>query len=177
VTHCDVIMSRLPTNNLLSVGVKKRPSTSGSLPFRGLAVRHGLLSPAALKQLYALKRTRKSPTILSAGTVQLLAHCTAHARLLCRCSDSLLGEYVLIQKLLMLSLQEANTRADIVHISLYYISETIKEFHVKLVLYVSIKLIGRSKWPCGLRHEQSSLVRTLGSWFRIPYEACKYVCV
>jgi hypothetical protein len=28
-----------------------------------------------------------------------------------------------------------------------------------------------SQWPRGLRHEQSSLARTLGSWFRIPPEA------
>jgi hypothetical protein len=29
----------------------------------------------------------------------------------------------------------------------------------------------RSQWPRGLRHELSSLTRTLGSWFRIPLEA------
>jgi hypothetical protein len=29
----------------------------------------------------------------------------------------------------------------------------------------------RSQWPCGLRHELSSLARTLGSWLRIPLEA------
>jgi hypothetical protein len=29
----------------------------------------------------------------------------------------------------------------------------------------------RSEWPHGLRHELSSLARTLGSWVRIPVEA------
>jgi hypothetical protein len=29
----------------------------------------------------------------------------------------------------------------------------------------------RSEWPRGLRHEPSSLARTLGSWVRIPLEA------
>jgi ABC-type xylose transport system permease subunit len=30
---------------------------------------------------------------------------------------------------------------------------------------------GRSQWPCGLRHELSSLARTLRSWVRIPLKA------
>lgn len=114
--HCDMIMSRLPANNLLPVGVKRRPSTSASLPFRGLAVCHGLLSPAALK------RTRKNLTILSAGTGQLLAHCTAHARLLCRCSDSLLDEHALIRKLLHAFFARSKyTCRDCVYFSIYYI--------------------------------------------------------
>jgi hypothetical protein len=29
----------------------------------------------------------------------------------------------------------------------------------------------RSQWPRNLRHELSSLARTLGSWVRIPFEA------
>jgi hypothetical protein len=35
----------------------------------------------------------------------------------------------------------------------------------------------RSQWPRGLRHELSSLARTLGSWVRIPVEAWMSVCV
>jgi hypothetical protein len=35
----------------------------------------------------------------------------------------------------------------------------------------------RSQWPRGLRHELSSLARTLGSWVRIPLEAWMSVCV
>jgi hypothetical protein len=36
---------------------------------------------------------------------------------------------------------------------------------------------GRSQWPRGLRHEQSSLARTLGSWARILLDAWMSVCV
>jgi hypothetical protein len=32
-------------------------------------------------------------------------------------------------------------------------------------------LLGRSQWPRGLRHELSSLARTLRSWVRIPFKA------
>jgi hypothetical protein len=35
----------------------------------------------------------------------------------------------------------------------------------------------RSQWPRGLRHEPSSLARTLGSWVRIPLEVWMSVCV
>jgi hypothetical protein len=35
----------------------------------------------------------------------------------------------------------------------------------------------RSQWPHGLRHEMSSPAQTLGSWVRIPLEACMSVCV
>jgi hypothetical protein len=35
----------------------------------------------------------------------------------------------------------------------------------------------RSQWPCGLSHELSSLVRTLGSWVGIPLKAGMFVCV
>jgi hypothetical protein len=35
----------------------------------------------------------------------------------------------------------------------------------------------RSQWARGLRHELSSLARTLGSWVRIPLEAWMSVCV
>jgi hypothetical protein len=34
-----------------------------------------------------------------------------------------------------------------------------------------------SQWPRSLRHELSSLSRTLGSWFRIPLNAWMSVCV
>jgi hypothetical protein len=36
---------------------------------------------------------------------------------------------------------------------------------------------GRSQWPRRLRHELSSLARTLGSWVQIPLEAWVSVCV
>jgi hypothetical protein len=41
----------------------------------------------------------------------------------------------------------------------------------------SIVVYGRSQWPRGVRHQLSSLARTLGSWVRIPLEAWMSVCV
>jgi hypothetical protein len=38
-------------------------------------------------------------------------------------------------------------------------------------------LFRRSQWPRGLRHELSSLSRTLGSWVRIPLKAWMSVCI
>jgi hypothetical protein len=38
-------------------------------------------------------------------------------------------------------------------------------------LYVAMSNAGRSQWPHVLRHELSSLARTLGSWVPIPLEA------
>jgi hypothetical protein len=35
----------------------------------------------------------------------------------------------------------------------------------------------RSQWPRGLRHEMSSLARTLGSWVRTPLKAWMFVCI
>jgi hypothetical protein len=35
----------------------------------------------------------------------------------------------------------------------------------------------QSQWPRGLRHELSSLSRTLGSWVRTPLKAWMSVCV
>jgi hypothetical protein len=35
----------------------------------------------------------------------------------------------------------------------------------------------RSEWPRGIRHEMSSLARTLGSWILIPLKAWMFVCV
>jgi hypothetical protein len=43
---------------------------------------------------------------------------------------------------------------------------------VHLVIFNS-----RSQWPRGLRHELSSLARTLGSWVRIPLKAWMSVCL
>jgi hypothetical protein len=40
-----------------------------------------------------------------------------------------------------------------------------------------IKLLCRSQWPPCLRHELSSLARTLGSWDQIPVKAWMSVCV
>jgi hypothetical protein len=40
-----------------------------------------------------------------------------------------------------------------------------------------IWLQGRSQWPRGLRHEQSSPVQILGSCLRIPPEALMFVCI
>jgi hypothetical protein len=39
------------------------------------------------------------------------------------------------------------------------------------------QLTGRPQRPRSLRHEMSSLARTLGSWVRIPLEAWMSVCV
>jgi hypothetical protein len=36
---------------------------------------------------------------------------------------------------------------------------------------------GRSQWPNILKHELSSLARTMGSWARIPLKAWMCVCV
>jgi hypothetical protein len=43
-------------------------------------------------------------------------------------------------------------------------------------LYTSMNIRCRSQWPSGLKHELSSLVRTLGSWVRIPLKARMPVC-
>jgi hypothetical protein len=37
--------------------------------------------------------------------------------------------------------------------------------------------MGRSQWPCGLRHEMSSLARTLRSWVGMPLKASMSLCV
>jgi hypothetical protein len=41
----------------------------------------------------------------------------------------------------------------------------------RLIFYLIYGLHRRSQWPRGLRHELSSLGRTLGSWVRIPLKA------
>jgi hypothetical protein len=38
-------------------------------------------------------------------------------------------------------------------------------------------LLGQSQRPRGLKHELSSLARTLGSWVRIPLKARMFMCV
>jgi hypothetical protein len=35
----------------------------------------------------------------------------------------------------------------------------------------------RSQWPRGIRHELSSLARTLGTWVGIPLKAWMSVCI
>jgi hypothetical protein len=39
------------------------------------------------------------------------------------------------------------------------------------VLSAFLRLVSRSQWPLGLRHELSSPAQTLGSWVPIPREA------
>jgi hypothetical protein len=43
--------------------------------------------------------------------------------------------------------------------------------------FLSMQEMGRSQWPCSLKHELSSTAQTLGSWVRIPLEAWMPVCV
>jgi hypothetical protein len=56
-------------------------------------------------------------------------------------------------------------------------SETINK-----IILVTMLHYCRSQWPRGLRHELSSLARTLRSWVRIPLKAwmyvlCAFICV
>jgi hypothetical protein len=46
-------------------------------------------------------------------------------------------------------------------------------YEIKIIMnYEKLRVWkGRSQWPCGLRHELSSLARTLESWVRIPLKA------
>jgi hypothetical protein len=43
--------------------------------------------------------------------------------------------------------------------------------------FTSLHWVGRSEWPRGLRHEMSSLARTLESWVRVPLKTWMFVCV
>jgi hypothetical protein len=43
--------------------------------------------------------------------------------------------------------------------------------------YTESRPRGRLQWPRGLRHEMSSLARTLGEWVRIPLKARMSICV
>jgi hypothetical protein len=45
------------------------------------------------------------------------------------------------------------------------------------VIWEVVIVWGRSQWPCGLRHELSSLAQMLGLWVRIPFKAWISVCV
>jgi hypothetical protein len=47
--------------------------------------------------------------------------------------------------------------------------------HTERFIYEVMYTSGRSRWPRGLRHELSSLVRTLGSWDRMPHKAWMFV--
>jgi hypothetical protein len=58
------------------------------------------------------------------------------------------------------------------NISVYaYIFQEASFLHVFHLVYCTCR---RSQWPRGLRHELSSPAQTLGSWVRIPPEACVY---
>jgi hypothetical protein len=62
---------------------------------------------------------------------------------------------------------------------IFKIPLVINRFYVKAFIFgilVRILVIGRSRWLRGLRHELSSLARTLGSWVRIPFKGMD-VCV
>jgi hypothetical protein len=48
---------------------------------------------------------------------------------------------------------------------------------IELIYLFSKYFIVLSQWPRGLRHELSSLARTLRSWAQIPLEAWMSVCV
>jgi hypothetical protein len=49
--------------------------------------------------------------------------------------------------------------------------------HIILKFRSHIDNVNRSLWPRGLRHEPSSLARTLGSRIRIPIKAWMFVCI
>jgi hypothetical protein len=53
----------------------------------------------------------------------------------------------------------------------YHVS--VSRNRISLIMIIK----GRSQWPRGLRHVQSSAARTLDSWVRIPLEAWMYVHV
>jgi hypothetical protein len=50
--------------------------------------------------------------------------------------------------------------------------------HSRMIQYDKVRAnASRSRWRRGLRHELSSLTRTLGSWVRIPFKAWMSVSV
>jgi hypothetical protein len=50
-------------------------------------------------------------------------------------------------------------------------------FLTKTLIYFKYTKRCRSQWPRVLRHELSSLARTLGPWVRIPLDAWMSVCI
>jgi hypothetical protein len=74
---------------------------------------------------------------------------------------------------------------DIVHdpaiAALMFIPQSTKQGcmpgHPPCLMFTCVRHKRRSQWPRSLRHELSSLARTLGSWVRIPLKAWMYVCV
>jgi hypothetical protein len=54
------------------------------------------------------------------------------------------------------------------------LSDSIEYSYIILVMWEQAR---RSEWPHVLRHELSSLARTLGSWVRIQLKAWMSVCV
>jgi hypothetical protein len=52
----------------------------------------------------------------------------------------------------------------------------LSNFGIPLTTY-TVPMHCRSQWPRGLRHEKSSLARTLGSWVQTPHKAWMFVCV
>jgi hypothetical protein len=47
----------------------------------------------------------------------------------------------------------------------------------ELGVFLAILVAGRSEWPRDLRHELSTLARTLGSWVQIPLEEWMSACL
>jgi hypothetical protein len=85
-----------------------------------------------------------------------------------------------------LSWRLQSVKASQVHDRVYTTSfttptEGLRGFHqsLKIIPEYSLKLRHdrRSQWPRGLRHELSSLTRTLGSWVRIPLKSWMFVRV
>jgi hypothetical protein len=54
---------------------------------------------------------------------------------------------------------------------------TFKSYYLRSTFRKAIAAIGRSQWPRDLRHELTSLARTLRSRARIPLKAWMSVCV
>jgi hypothetical protein len=54
----------------------------------------------------------------------------------------------------------------------YYVCCKLSLYEFALFIYIQ----RRSYWPPGLRHELSSLARTLGSWVRTPLKAWMCLC-
>jgi hypothetical protein len=71
-----------------------------------------------------------------------------------------------------------NRPNDLLTMSSYFIYYYVQSYIANIYENYSIRIKrSRSQWPRSLRHELSSLARTLGSWVRIPLEAWMSVCV